>query len=159
MKIYRDIEEHIIKCVEACELTLYGTELLPGSSQHTLRIFIDKPGQVTADDCQQVGQYLRHYASVHCPSLGQYLIEVSSPGLDRILFTLEHVEAQIGKRVKCKLRSAIENRRNFTGTLTGIQDSNILMDVDNSPVTLTWDNIEKIRLIYQPEGHHEQRWN
>ena len=153
MKVYKDIEEHIEKCVQACELELYGTELQPGSPEHTLRIYIDSPEQVNVDDCQRVGQYIRHYASVHCPSLLQHQIEISSPGLDRILFTLDHCKANLDKKVRCRTRTPIEDRRNFTGTLTEVNTelTHITLQIDQESIDIPWQNIDKIRLIYQPK--------
>ena len=153
MRVNSDIQEHIAQCVHACELELYGTEYVPGSKQHTIRIYIDsKTDGVGADDCQRVGQYLRDYASVHCPFLLQSHIEVSSPGLDRVLFTLEHCQANIGKKIRCKTKTAIENRKNFTGKLLAVENETLQIEVDQTPIDITWSNVEKTRLIYDPES-------
>ncbi|MEC8064251.1 MAG: hypothetical protein VX112_05340 [Pseudomonadota bacterium] len=153
MKVNSDIQKHILQCVEACELQLYGTEYIPGSPQHKIRIYIDTPNSsIGADDCQRVGQYLRDYASVHCPFLLQSLIEVSSPGLDRILFTLAHCKDNIGKKVRCKLKIPVEERKNFTGVLQDVTDQTLSLALDQNHCEILWDNVERIRIIYQPES-------
>ncbi len=153
MRVFEDMRCFLQECVEACDgLRLYGCEMIPNQKNNTLRIFIDAGDrQVTADDCHQVGQQIRTQAAVSFPSVLTYTIEVSSPGLDRILFSLEHCKQHIGKRVKCKTKRSVQGRRNYTGQMVDVQGSTITLSVDQCNLDISWEDIEKIRLIYEPE--------
>ena len=153
MRVFEDMHRYLQDCVEACDgLHLYGCEMIPSQKSNTLRIFIDAGDrQVTADDCHKVGQQIRTQAAVSFPSILSYTIEVSSPGLDRILFSLVHCQRYIGRRVKCKTKRAVQGRRNYTGQLHSVNGNILTLSVDQSMLDISWDDVEKIRLIYEPE--------
>jgi ribosome maturation factor RimP len=84
---------------------------------------------------------------VEDPITGNYTLEVSSPGMDRPLFTLEHYAAYIGEWVEIKLRYAFEGRRKFKGVIKGIEDSDVIIQVDNEEFLLPVESIDKSRII------------
>ncbi len=86
-----------------------------------LRLYIDRAGGVTVDDCQRVSEQVGALLDVEDPLPGSYTLEVSSPGFDRRLRTQAHFERFVGERVRIELRDAREGRRNFTGRLTGVE--------------------------------------
>lgn len=92
------------------------------SKSARLRIYIDRwPGGVTIEDCERVSRQVGALLDVSEMIDGQYHLEISSPGLDRPLYTLEQYRRFIGSRVKIRLRTLFEGRRNFDGRLTGIE--------------------------------------
>ena len=110
-----------------------------------LRIFIDKPSSITIDDCVAVTNQLKHIFTVEEEIIFNRL-EVSSPGINRVIKKLQDFERFKGEKVKIRTRSAIEERKNFTGTLQGIKKDLILIDFNNTLLEISLDNIEKARL-------------
>ena len=151
MAVVREMKLHIEQCVQACSLDLYGCEVIPGNKTNILRVYIDGEKPVTSDDCSNVGQHIRNHAAVNFPSLLNYSLEISSPGLDRILFTLDQCRKNIDKKVKCRTKSAINSRKNFTGYLSKVLEDSIELTVESQPVVILWSDVDKIRLIYNPE--------
>ena len=84
-----------------------------------LRLYIDRQGGVTVDDCQRVSEQMGALLDVEDPLPGSYVLEVSSPGFDRRLRTLAHFERFSGEQARVELRDARDGRRNFTGRLDG----------------------------------------
>jgi ribosome maturation factor RimP len=112
-----------------------------------LRLYIDRAGGVTVDDCQRVSEQVGALLDVEDPLPGSYTLEVSSPGFDRRLRTPAHFERFVGERVRIELRDALEGRRNFTGTLTGVEGGNVLLEVDGEAWKLPLNDIAVARLV------------
>ena len=149
MRVFEDMKKHIECSVEACNARLYGCEMVPGSQSNTLRIFIDSNGPVTDQLCQEVGQHLMAASAVNFPSLLNYTLEISSPGLDRKLFSVEQCEDNIGKKVKFKTKTSIEGQKNFTGQLISVVDNIVQIQTEDKTLNLNWENIDKIRIVYE----------
>jgi ribosome maturation factor RimP len=116
-----------------------------------LRIYIDRTtGGVTLDDCQRVSEQLGAFLDVEDPLPGSYVLEVSSPGLDRRLRTLAHFERFTGERVKLELKDPREGRRNVSGRLHGVDAGEVLVDVDGATWRLPLRDIAVARLA--PQG-------
>ena len=100
--------------VQALGCELWGIEDGVHSKSARLRIYIDRqPGGVTIEDCERVSRQVGALLDVSEMIDGQYHLEISSPGLDRPLYTLEQYRRFIGSRVKIRLRTLFEGRRNF----------------------------------------------
>ena len=110
-----------------------------------LRIFIDKPSSITIDDCVDVTNQLKHILTVE-EDISFDRLEVSSPGIDRVIKKLKDFERFKGKKIKIKTRSPIEERKNFKGILQGTKEDLILIEFNNVLVEIKLDNIEKARL-------------
>jgi len=131
--------------VLGCELV--GIEFIPQGKRSLLRIYIDKEAGVTIDDCSDVSYQVSGVLEVEDPIREQYTLEVSSPGLDRPLFKLEHFERFSGNLVKLRLHLAYEGRRNFTGRILGVEDGSVQIEVDGEPHVFAMDDIDKARLV------------
>ena len=150
MKVFEDMKKHIEHSVNACDAVLYGCEMLPGNKSNTLRIFIDNDEfPVTDKLCQEVGQHLMAASAVDFPAILNYTLEISSPGLDRKLFTVEQCEKNIGKKIKLKTKLAIENQKNFAGKIISVVDDIIQIQTDENHLNINWNNIDKIRSVYE----------
>lgn len=101
-----------------CEL--WGIQCLPQGHRTLLRIYIDKPGGSTVDDCQHISRQLSAGFEVDPPSAAPYILEVSTPGIDRFLFTPEQYLAYIGQKVQVKLRMAVAGVRQYKGQLAAV---------------------------------------
>ena len=84
---------------------------------------------------------------VEDPISGEYNLELSSPGMDRPLFTAEHYQQFVGEKIKCRLRRANAGRRNYTGILSAADDEKITLEFDNQSVELMISNIEKANIV------------
>jgi ribosome maturation factor RimP len=110
-----------------------------------LRVFIDKLDSVNIDDCVSVSNQLNHVLSVE-EEISYDRLEVSSPGVDRVIKKLEDYERFKEERVKIKTRMPILERRNFSGILKGVKGNLILLESENSLIEIDFEQIDKARL-------------
>ncbi len=143
------LEELLSPVVVSLGYEFVGMEYLPQGKHSLLRIYIDKPDGVTVDDCSTVSHQVSGVLEVEDPINGHYVLEVSSPGLDRPLFKFEDFERFSGHNVQIRLQIPLDGRRNYKGLLEGVQADGQLVDVaiDDEIISLPWDRIEKARLI------------
>lgn len=116
-----------------------------------LRVYIDRrTGAETAiglADCEIVSGQLSAFLDVEDPLPGRYVLEVSSPGLDRRLRTREHFERFVGEEIKLELKLAKEGRKRFIGRLTGLEEQAVLVEVDGEPWRFEIADIAVARLV------------
>ena len=124
---------------------LVGVEFQSGSS--LLRIYIDSDKGISADDCQKVSYQVSGVLDVEDPIPGHYTLEVSSPGLDRLLFRPEDFERYAGQLIKLRVVYPIEGQRKFKGLLLGMQDRNVVIKQDDMEISLPFDQVEQARLV------------
>jgi len=129
---------------------LFGVELLSRGGSlggAILRVYIDAEAGITLDDCAAVSHQLSGVLDVEDPIQGHYDLEVSSPGLDRPLFTVEHFERFPGQRAKVRLATKLEGRRHFEGRLAGVRGDRLCLEVDGVILELPLALIESARLV------------
>ncbi len=126
---------------------LVGLEYFPSGHQHTLRIYIDREQGIGVKDCECVSRQVSALLDVEDPIRGQYALEVSSPGLDRPLFTAEHFVRFSGHRVKLRLVAPHEGRRNFRGVIQGVEDGRVMLTMDDGQRSFSLQEIERARLV------------
>lgn len=148
-KVNPILHEKLETLINSMGYELVGAELLPVSGRQTLRIYIDSAKGVTLDDCSRVSHQVGAMLDVEEPLQGRYTLEVSSPGIDRPLFEIKHYQKFIGCRVKIRLYTAIDNRRQYKGTLLRVESDNIhvLVEESEKEVILPFAAIEKANLI------------
>ncbi len=110
-----------------------------------LRLFIDKPEGVTIDDCVLVSNHVSHLLAVE-HDIDYDRLEVSSPGLDRVLKKISDFERFAGTRVKIKLRVPMEGKKNFVGVLQGLNDGEVMVEREGIVLRFPMTNIDKARL-------------
>ena len=138
----------VASAVEAAGYELVGVEYLPQGAHSVLRVFIDSEQGITLDDCSRASYQISGVLEVEDPIRGRYNLEVSSPGLDRPLFTLAHFERFVGKGVKLRLRQPLEGQRKFKGVIAAVGDDSIRIALDDDrELELHIDEIEKANLI------------
>jgi ribosome maturation factor RimP len=111
-----------------------------------LRLFIDREGGVTVDDCQRVSEQVGALLDVEDPLPGSYVLEVSSPGFDRRLRTLAHFARFEGEQAKIELIDLRDGRRNLTGRLAGVAGSDVLIEVEGQMWRVPLNDIAMARL-------------
>ena len=121
-----DIEDFIEKIVSQLGYELVDVEII--NHGQLLRIFIDKPNVIDIDDCVLVSNQLNHALSVE-EEYSFDRLEVSSPGIDRVIKKLEDFDRFKGEKVKIKLRSIFLNRKNFSGILRGIKGKKYIIRI------------------------------
>lgn len=126
---------------------LVELEFAPAGSGGVLRLYIDAAPGITLDDCERVSRQVGVVLESEDPIAGHYTLEVSSPGLDRILRTRAHFERFVGSRVKIQLGAPLDGRRRFTGTLLEVRDEGVVVDVDGRPTSLGFAQIQRARLV------------
>lgn len=141
------IQAVIAPVVESLECELVGIEYGRQGKNGLLRIYIDKEGGVGVKDCQRVSHQLSGVLDVEDVIKEQYQLEVSSPGIDRPLFTLAHFERFTGHKAKLTLVSPIEGQRKFKGTLQGVEDEQVIVNIGENELVLTLNAIDKANLI------------
>lgn len=110
-------------------------------------VYIDHANGILVDDCEAVSRQVSAVLDVEDPISSEYTLEVSSPGMDRPLFTLEQFAKHVGEQVKIKLRSPFDGRRNFQGLLRGVEDQDVVVLVDDHEFLLPIDLIDKANII------------
>jgi len=138
-----DIETLIEKLVTQLGYELVDFETVNGGQ--ILRIYIDKGDLIDIEDCTKVSNHVNNVLSVET-DYDYERLEVSSPGLDRVIKKLNDFDRFKGQKIKIKTRFAIENRKNFKGTLSGIKEESIMIEVDNESLLIDFENIDKARL-------------
>ena len=122
----------------------YELVMLERAGRGLMRIFIDKPGGVTIDDCVKVSNHLTHLFTVE--NIDYDRLEVSSPGIDRPLTKPQDYERFAGEQVTLKLRVPMENRRRLVGQLVGLEADQIKLLVDGAEIKVDLRNVDSTRL-------------
>lgn len=123
-----------------------GALLGQAQSGLTLRVYIDHGNGIGVDDCSTVSQQLSAALDVDDPIDGHYVLEVSSPGIERPLFQPRDYAEHIGERAKIRVAMSVEGRRRFTGELIAVSDDAVEIEVDGQRYSVVFGNIEMANL-------------
>ena len=141
------LNEIIKNTIEGLGFELWGYEYRPHTESALLRIFIEKEQGITVDDCAQVSRQIGAVLDVENIIPVAYILEVSSPGMDRVLFTPKQYQNYIGDIVKIRTRTPIEERRNFKGVLKKVDESTVTLNIDNQEFSIPFETIDRARLV------------
>jgi ribosome maturation factor RimP len=142
--------------VASLQLELLGVEFVPSGAHALLRLYIDvvpdssRPDaqrQVSIEDCEAVSREVSAMLDVNDPISSAYTLEVSSPGIDRPLFTSVQFARHAGETAKIALQLPIDGRRRLQGRIERADGENIVLTVDGKEFAIAHDNIEKARLV------------
>jgi len=133
--------------VTALGFELVSVELVGSGNDRILRVYIDHPDGITVDNCADVSRQVSAVLDVEDPVPGAYVLEVSSPGLDRPLVKQADFERFAGSLVKVRTREPVLGRKNFTGLLSEVAGDNVVVEVDGEPYEISLANIERARLV------------
>ncbi len=143
------VTELIEPTVTAFGLQLWGIEHIQQGKYSLLRIYIEREEGITIEDCEQVSRQVSAILDVEEPISGEYTLEVSSPGLDRPLFTAQQFELFTGREVSVRMRTPVDGRRKFKGLITGVNKNTIAIQVDGSGFDLEHGDIEKANIVFE----------
>ncbi len=148
MKGNLQLTDLVRNVVEPMGYELVGCELVAqGKGGSVFRVYIDHEEGITLDDCSAVSHQLSGVLDVEDPIRGNYNLEISSPGLDRPLFEVEHFDRFAGNRVSVKMQVAVLGRKNFKGLLLSCHGDDIQVEVDGEVYDLPINQIDQARLI------------
>jgi ribosome maturation factor RimP len=147
-----EISALLAPTVESLGLELLGAEYLPSPGGAVLRLYIDVPAgeterNVGIEDCEAVSREVSAQLDVEDPISGNYTLEVSSPGIDRPLFSLAQFARFQGQSAKVGLKLPQDGRRRLQGRIDKVEGDAITFDVDGQPFAVSFENIEKAKLI------------
>lgn len=142
------LDEIVKPIVERMGYEFVGLEVVSQTGHSVLRIYMDSEQGVDVADCGEVSKQVGAVLEVEGAMKGAYTLEVSSPGLERRLFTVAQCEKQVGKQVKLKLATPnLEGRRNFAGELRRIEGSELFVEVDGTECQFHFSDVEKIQTV------------
>lgn len=129
------------------KLELVYVEVIGSKKQPAIRVFIDKPEGVTHEDCAKVSREIGNVLDTEDFISSAYLLEVSSPGIERGLYSIEDFEKFAGQNAKVKTEAAINGQKNFRGKIVGVDGERIIFqDVTNGEVEFDYASVSKANL-------------
>jgi len=155
------LNELLQPLVEDLGYEFVGLEYNSNPKHSVLRVYIDHENGVGIEDCETVSRETAALLDVKDPIRSRYNLEVSSPGLDRPLFTLAHYDEFTGYVAQVNLFAPQDGRRKFSGPILGVNEDSVIIEQDGSKVALGFDNIVKAKLIPDYEkilaGHKSKK--
>lgn len=125
---------------------------LMGGKRATLQIMAERPeGGIEVEDCAKISRAVSAVLDVEDPVAGEYVLEISSPGIDRPLTRLKDFERYEGYRVRIETTDLIDGRRRFGGTLEGVENGEVLLAIVEGTIGLDFDLIADAKLVLTDE--------
>ena len=140
------INELILPVLQSQGVELVDTEFIKAGRRYTLRLFLDKPGGITLDDCASLSSILGEIIDVHEIINHAYALEVSSPGLTRPLKKVEDYQRFAGRLVRITVRGGTGKRSLFRGELKGLEGESVVLQEDSQVIHIPLADIVKARL-------------
>lgn len=141
------LEKIIRPAVEAAGFEFWGLEYLSQGKHSILRVFIEHENGIDVDDCAEVSHQVSGVLDVEDPISGFYNLEISSPGMDRPLFTEQQFAQYVGETVELRLSFPLNGRRKFKGTIEQVNNGQIELLVDGEKYDVSVQQVEKAQLI------------
>ena len=142
-----DLIELLEPIVMALGYEMLGIEYFKQKDGSLLRLYIDNVSGITLDDCTRVNHHVIGVLDVHNPIKERYHLEISSPGLDRPLFTLEQFKPYLGQEVKMKFRERIDERRKIKGVIKAVEEKAVLVSEDGVDYLIPAEVIDSAHLV------------
>ena len=149
MDITARTEELAQGVVSDQKLELLHVEFLANGSPAVVRVYIDKPGGVNLNDCQKVSRHLALLLEVEDFIDCKYVLEVSSPGLERPLFKADDYRRHIGQEVRLVATDKIDDRRKFKGLIEAFSNGILTLDCQGERYDIPFEGIKKANLVYR----------
>ncbi|MBE6014134.1 MAG: ribosome maturation factor RimP [Lachnospiraceae bacterium] len=141
-------EELVLPVIEENKFELVDVEYVKEAGTWYLRVYIDKPGGITIDDCEIVSRRLSDIMDEHDFIDDAYILEVSSPGLGRPLKKDKDFARSIGEEVELKTYKAIDKRKEFKGILKAFDEKTVTVEVDGTECVFDRKDLALIRLAF-----------
>jgi ribosome maturation factor RimP len=149
--ISRKVSGLIEPVLDEMDFELVDVEYLSEHGRWVLRIYVDKEDGITINDCVRVSREIGDLIDVKDIFQHDYVLEVSSPGLNRTLKKEKDYLQAMGKKIKIKMSVPVEGRKIFTGYLRGFRNGTLVLDADMRTVALSLKDVKKANMIYEFE--------
>ncbi len=146
-RVVAEVEAFVQPVVQEMSLELVEVQFRRESGGWVLRLFIDREGGVTVDDCAALSRQVSAYLEVEDIIEHAYTLEVSSPGVERPLKRPEDYVRFSGRKARIKLRDRLDGQRVFIGILGGLIENMVLLDVDGKQMEIDLGAVARARLI------------
>lgn len=139
------IDQLVRPIAEELNYEIYHIEYVKENGDYYLRIYIDKDGGIALSDCEALSRRVSDVMDEKDPIKEAYFLEVSSPGLNRTLFTDDHFKKQIGKEIMVRFTKSLNGRKNIKGILKEVNDDSVIVETDDL-ITIPKDKIKSANL-------------
>jgi len=146
-EIEEALKQKLLPLIEEGGLELVELDLVGKPPHYILRIFVDKVGGVNVEECASLSRSLSDYLDTEDLIQGRYTLEVSSPGLDRPLLSLDDFRRKIGDRVRINLKSPLDQKGEVEGEIIEVRENDVVLALEDKVETIPWDRIDKGRII------------
>ena len=150
--VIKEVTALIEPILDEMEIELVDIEFLSEQSRWILRIYVDESGGITLDACARVSREIGDLIEVKDIFDQGYVLEVSSPGLNRRLKKEKDFERAVGKNIKIRMATPLEGQQNFRGSLQSFQDGILCLSVKDDLILLPYGDVEKANLVYDFEN-------
>lgn len=134
--------------IESLGYEFWGLELVRGKGIK-VRVFIDAEDGITVDDCVEVSHQLSGVLEVEDPIKGEYQLEISSPGMDRPLFSAAQCAHYVGGRLKLRLLAPVKGRRKFVADLLAVEGEKLTLEHEGDTFHVLFQEVDKVNLVPQ----------
>ena len=141
-----EIAELIKPTILSMGYELWGLNIGQQNNSLKFTLYIDSVNGINIDDCEKVSNQITHLLDTEEVCGSEYVLEVSSPGFDRILITKDHFNRYLNKRVKVKLKWLVNNRKNIKGVIEKVTDDCVIINDENESYEIKYDSIDSARL-------------
>lgn len=147
--LMKKLKDTIEPIVAGLNYELYHMEYVKEAGEYYLRIYIDSENGITFEDCEKVSRRISEALDASDPIEEAYYLEVSSPGIERGLYTDAHLERYTGSDVNVKLEKLFEGKKVFKGRLHGFDENTVILVVDDAEVSIPRDIIKGINISFK----------
>lgn len=145
--VQQELDKLIRSTVNGLGYELWGYEYRPQMESALLRIFIESEQGISVEDCSIVSRQIGAALDVDDLIPIAYILEVSSPGIDRVLFDPEQYQRYLNETVKIRTRIPINGRRNFKGTLVAVNEDEVAVEIDNLDYDIPFETVDRARVL------------
>ena len=143
----QQLELLLTPTVAAMGLRIWGIEYLGQGKRSVLRLYIDRDEGITIEDCERVSKQVSELLDVDGVLTSSYTLEVSSPGMDRLLFKPEQYAESIGETIDVRLNYPFEGRRRVVGTLTSLTNDEVVVQMEEVEYPIPLSNVQRARIV------------
>ena len=147
-KIEERVEELLSNTILNLGYELYDVEYVKEGKDFFLRIYIDNSNGISLEDCEKVSNIITEILDKEDPIQTQYFLEVSSPGVERILKKEKHLKQNLNSKISIKLFKAVDKQKEHIGILEDFNKDFIILNTENKKLELDRKNIAQIKTIY-----------
>ena len=142
--------------VEQLGYGCWGIEFSAGRRRALLRVFIDHPEGITHDDCSSVSHQLSGVLDVENPIRRAYTLEISSPGIERLLLEVAHYQRYVGSKVRVICYAPLNGRKKFVGRIGAVRDRTLILETDDGCIEIPVDGVKRANLVFEGDQKQSQ---